>query len=238
MSKDNIKPNYYKKLKNYEKEDITNTKDYYNFYENSKYLIENDITNFNLGFDKASKYQNRITSNAMFNYFNCNGFIGGGYCGIPTIRHSNRLNQYEPINIRSGRPIIKLEVLNKYRLCVHTIYIENYKGLHRDLEDANELNVYTFRKGRKTRGYNIYIKENIGHYKFRPRVYAGSILYNDKLLANNVIYAIRQLYYIGLTVNSIASIIKPLTKYKGLDNLGLTVNLTYPNKKKKFFGGL
>lgn len=225
MGKENIKPNYYRKIKDYKKENINSFEDFIEFRDNTLTMLDSidGVENYNIGHKKAQEWENKFLSDGMNNYFNCPGFKGGGYCGNPTIRKTNKLSEYYPLFIYGGRPEIKLEVLNKYRLCVHTIYVDNYKGFNRSVSQANSLKVLKFRKGRNQNGYNFYIRE----YPRAKRVYAGSIIYTDDLLANNVIYAIRQLYYIGLSVNSIATIIKYLTRYKGLDNLGYTINLVY-----------
>lgn len=153
--------------------------------------------------------------------FNCPGFKGGGFSADPLRNNGEYLESYyRPYTDYKGRTIVKLQVLNRKRLAVHTIVITWTKKPYRDIETANSLKVYTFKKGKGQDGLNFYIKENI--YK---KVYAGSILYNDKKLSDSVKYAIRELYIYGLTVPSIASIIKYLTRYKGDHNIEYTINI-------------
>ena len=165
---------------------------------------------------------NYLSQRVVRSSFNCPGFKGTGYSAIsfPYSRDSEYLPHWYKPDFDSGRVSVKLQVLNRKRSCEHTITINWTKEPLREIETANELKIYNFKKGKGQNGYNFYIKDPIRKSK---KTYAGSILYNDKTLSNNVKYAIRELYLYGLTVSSVADIIKYLTRYKGEDNLGLNL---------------
>ena len=164
--------------------------------------------------------------------FNCPGFRGGGFSADPLYDKGEFLNRYyQPYIDYRGRNVVKFEVLNRKRLAVHTMVITWTNKPYRDIETANSLKIYTFKKGKGQDGLNFYIKENV--YKSK-KVYAGSILYNDKKLSDSVKYAMRELYIYGLTVRSIASIMKYLTKYKGEHNLEYIINVNNKWEVKKW----
>ncbi len=154
--------------------------------------------------------------------FNCPGFKGTCYSAEPMMDKGEYLeNYYKPYKNYTGQIIVRFQVLNRKRLAVHSVPITWTNKPFYTIEQANELIIYTFKKGKGQDGVNFYIKQRPGAKK----IYAGSVLYNDKTLINSVKYAIRELYLYGLTVPSVASIIKQLTRYKGENNINVNVNI-------------
>ena len=171
---------------------------------------------------KAIAYLEDLKNEDIRLTFNCPGFKGTGYSAEPLYDKGEYLqNNYRPYTDYTGQIIIRLQVLNRKRLAVHTVPITWTKRPYYTIERANSILIYTFKKGKGQNGVNFYIRE-------RPkakRFYAGSVLYDDQILINSVKYAIRELYLYGLTVPSIAFIIKYLTRYKGESNINLNLNI-------------
>lgn len=171
---------------------------------------------------KAIAYLEDLKNEDIRLTFNCPGFKGTGYSAEPLYDKGEYLQKnYRPYTDYTGQIIVRFQVLNRKRLAVHTVPVTWTNGPYYSIERANDLLIYTFKKGKGQNGVNFYIRE-------RPkakRIYAGSVLYDDQILINSVKYAIRELYLYGLTVPSIANIIKYLTRYKGESNINLTLNI-------------
>lgn len=172
---------------------------------------------------RHTEYLDGLSQDIVRFTFNCPGFKGSGYSADP-IRDKGEYipHWYKPYFDYKGRLIVELQVLNRKRLARHTVNIKWTKEPLREIETANKLKIYNFKKGKGQNGYNFYIKEPI--YKSK-KVYAGSVLYDDKTLINSVKYAIRELYLYGVSVHGVAWIIKYLTRYKGENNININLNI-------------
>jgi len=171
---------------------------------------------------KSIAYLEEINNEDIRLTFNCPGFKGTCYSAEPMTDKGEYLeNYYKPYRDYNGQILVRFQVLNRKRLAVHSVPITWINEPYYSIEDANKILIYTYKKGKGQNGVNFYIRE-------RPkakRIYAGSVLYDDPKLINSVKYAIRELYIYGLTVQSIANIIKYLTRYKGENNINLIINV-------------
>ena len=170
---------------------------------------------------KAIKYIEEMNNEDIRLTFNCPGFKGTGYSATPLYDKGEYLEKYyTPYKDYKGQIIVRFQVLNRKRLAVHSVPITWTNKPYYNIDQANKLIIYTFNKGKGQDGVNFYIRERPG----AKRIYAGSVLYNDETLINSVKYAIRELYLYGLTVPSVAGIVKQLTRYKGESNIQLNVS--------------